>query len=300
MVGRVAAVLRAVSASMPAGLGTTSIAQATGLSRPTVHRILNSLADDGFVDHDADDRALVSRPRAVSHGSDRRGAIRHHRCRPRQRARLGRDDRRERVPLGTARRRDACACCARRGRSRSARSCSTRACGFRSEWPAAGLAILAFLPDAQVDDYLASTDLTADFGDAHAPDAVRARVVATRERGYARQPRAASSRAAGAWAAAVFDSGRATRRGRSASPAWSRGSAAPGSPNSGDCCSTTRTGSRGLLRRRKGPRPRYRASSQTCRVPWPPGSASSTPPGPTKSVTGTVATTAGVTPSSTT
>ena len=50
LVGRVAAVLRAVSAAMPSGATTAAVADATGLARPTAHRILSSLAADGFVD----------------------------------------------------------------------------------------------------------------------------------------------------------------------------------------------------------------------------------------------------------
>src|SRR5215216_218001 len=53
VIGRAAAVLRAVSGSMPRGLGTSAVAATTGLSRPTAHRLLASLAAEGFLDHDA-------------------------------------------------------------------------------------------------------------------------------------------------------------------------------------------------------------------------------------------------------
>ena len=48
LVDRVALVLRIVSAAMPQGLSTTRVAQAAGLARPTAHRILASLAANGF------------------------------------------------------------------------------------------------------------------------------------------------------------------------------------------------------------------------------------------------------------
>ncbi len=62
----------------------------------------------------------------------------------------------------------------------------------------AGLAILAFLPDDQVEAHLARADLGA-YGDAHAPDRVRDRVAHTRRAGVAVNP-GYSSRAASGWA----------------------------------------------------------------------------------------------------
>ena len=52
VVGRVAALLRALSAVMPQGAGTSELARAAELSRPTAHRLLSSLAAQGFVDRD--------------------------------------------------------------------------------------------------------------------------------------------------------------------------------------------------------------------------------------------------------
>jgi DNA-binding IclR family transcriptional regulator len=68
----------------------------------------------------------------------------------------------------------------------------------------AGLAILAYLPDAEIDAFLAHTDLTSSYGDAHAADQVRARVVQTRSAGYAVNP---GLLVEGSWGmgAAVFD-----------------------------------------------------------------------------------------------
>jgi DNA-binding IclR family transcriptional regulator len=75
----------------------------------------------------------------------------------------------------------------------------------------AGLAILSFLPDAAIDRYLESTDLTERFGAEHAPDRLRSRVAATRSTGYAVNPGLIVE---GSWGmgAAVFDS--------AGQPAW--------------------------------------------------------------------------------
>ena len=49
VVGRVGAVLRAVSAHEPGGASTSGVARATGLARPTAHRLLTSLLAEGLV-----------------------------------------------------------------------------------------------------------------------------------------------------------------------------------------------------------------------------------------------------------
>jgi DNA-binding IclR family transcriptional regulator len=68
----------------------------------------------------------------------------------------------------------------------------------------AGLAILAHLPADEASDYLAATDLTTRWGSAHSAPALRSRVTATRERGYAVNPGLVVE---GSWgvAAVVFD-----------------------------------------------------------------------------------------------
>ena len=52
LVGRVSALLRTISAHEPDGVSTSDVARATDLARPTVHRLLTSLADEGLVDRD--------------------------------------------------------------------------------------------------------------------------------------------------------------------------------------------------------------------------------------------------------
>lgn len=48
MVARVAALLRALGASEPTGASTTELGKLTGLARPTAHRLLTSLAAEGW------------------------------------------------------------------------------------------------------------------------------------------------------------------------------------------------------------------------------------------------------------
>lgn len=52
VVGRMAAILRVVSGNMPRGMSTTEVSTATGLTRPTTHRLLTSLTAEGFIDRD--------------------------------------------------------------------------------------------------------------------------------------------------------------------------------------------------------------------------------------------------------
>ncbi len=52
VIARVGALLRAVGAHQPAGASTTDIARTAGLARPTAHRLLAAMAEEGLVDRD--------------------------------------------------------------------------------------------------------------------------------------------------------------------------------------------------------------------------------------------------------
>jgi DNA-binding IclR family transcriptional regulator len=210
LAGRVAMILRTVSSAMPAGLGTSMIARTTGLSRPTVHRILYSLADDGFVDHDGETARWYLGPELYLMGTI--AAARYDIT----------DVARDAVRALAAATGESAFLSARRGAETVCLLREEGAFPIRSfvlhegaRFPlgvaSAGLVILSFLPDAEVDHYLASTDLTSVFGESHAPAAVRARVTQTRAAGYAVNPGLIVE---GSWgmAAAVFD-----RAGR---PGW--------------------------------------------------------------------------------
>ena len=52
VVGRVAALLRAVAAHEPGGASTTVLGRDVGLARATCHRLLSSLAEHGLLDRE--------------------------------------------------------------------------------------------------------------------------------------------------------------------------------------------------------------------------------------------------------
>lgn len=210
MVARISALMRAVGAAEPSGASTTELARATDLARPTAHRLLTSLAEEGFLDRDSATGAWALGPEMYLLGSA--AASRYDITRPARRvvhdlaAVSG-----ESAFLST-RRGDETVCLIREDGSFPLRSHVLYE-GIRLPLgvASAGLVVLAHLPDREVDDYLARTDLTKDWGPAHASDAVRQRVAATRETGYAVNP---ALLVEGSWgiAAAVFD--------RTGAPAW--------------------------------------------------------------------------------
>lgn len=209
LVTRIGAVLRALSVSMPAGAGTTAIAHATGLARPTVHRILSALAADGFVDHDSGSRWYLG-PELYLMGSiaaeryDITGIAR-------DAVRTLAEVTGESAFL-SARRGDETVCLLREDGAFPIRShVLYEGVRFPLGVASAGMAILAFLPDASIERYLATADLVPRFGPQHSVTAVRDRIETTRRAGWALNP---GLLVEGSWgmAAAVFD--------RSGQPAW--------------------------------------------------------------------------------
>jgi DNA-binding IclR family transcriptional regulator len=210
VVGRVAAVLRAVSASMPGGLGTAAVADATGLARPTAHRILTSLAADGFLDRDPAGARWYLGPELYL-----MGAIAAERY---DITDLARDSLRALAAetgesaFLSARRGDESVCLLREEGSFPIRSFVLyEGIRFPLGVASAGLAMLAFLPEEQAERYLATNDLVPRFGEAHSAAAVRRRIAETRARGYAVNPGLIVE---GSWGmgAAVFD--------HAGQPAW--------------------------------------------------------------------------------
>lgn len=202
MVGRAAAVLRAVSVQEPSGATTSQVARRSGLARPTAHRLLASLLAEGLVDRDAAGRWLLG-PELYLLGST--AASRYDVTALAQPV-----VRRLAVATGesafySARRGEETVCLLREDGSFPIRShVLHEGIRFPLGVASAGMAVLAYLSDTQIDGYLARTDLTAAYGDRHGPDAVRERVVATRATGYALNPGLIVE---GSWGmgAAVFD-----------------------------------------------------------------------------------------------
>ncbi|WP_395656637.1 IclR family transcriptional regulator [Nocardioides sp.] len=202
VVGRVGAVLRAVSAREPGGATTSDVARGAGLARPTAHRLLSSLLREGLIDRTADGRWLLG-PELYLLGT----------------AATSRYDVTElaqpfvrQLSLATgesaffsARRGDETVCLVREDGSFPIRShVLHEGIRFPLGVASAGMAVLAYLTDAEVDAYLARTDLVPAYGERHAAEAVRARVAQTRADGFALNP---GLLVEGSWGmgAAVFD-----------------------------------------------------------------------------------------------
>lgn len=208
VVARAAALLRAVGAAEAAS--TTELARATDLARPTAHRLLTSLADEGFLDRDAATGLWALGPEMYLLGSAAAGRYDitdHARAVVHTLAKVSGES-----AFLSTRRGDETVCLLREDGSFPLRSHVLYE-GIRLPLgvASAGLVILAHLKDREVDEYLTRTDLQPDWGDDHAPDAVRGRIMTTREAGYAVNP---ALLVEGSWgiAAAVFD--------RAGAPAW--------------------------------------------------------------------------------
>ncbi|WP_309136394.1 IclR family transcriptional regulator [Nocardioides campestrisoli] len=203
VVGRASALLRAVAEHEPEGAGTSVVARACGLARPTAHRLLTSLAEAGLTERDHESGRWVLGPELYLLGT----------------AASARYDvtalaqpvvRRLSVATGesaffSVRRGDETVCLLREDGSFPIRShVLHEGIRFPLGVASAGLAILSHLPDSEVEDYLARTDLVPTYGEAHAGAPLRERVGRTRAEGWAVNP---GLLVEGSWgmAAAVFD-----------------------------------------------------------------------------------------------
>ncbi|MFB2585512.1 IclR family transcriptional regulator [Herbiconiux liukaitaii] len=211
LVSRVGRVLRAV-AEHPEGISTTALAHATGLTRPTAHRLLASLAVEGFVDHDRPQGRWLLGPELYLLGSlaaDRYDIT----AAARQSVQLIARETGESAFL-SARRGTESVCLLREEGSFPLRShVLYEGVRFPLGVASAGLAMLSFLPDDEIDTYLDrhGDDLAERWGAEHGPAALRDRIAVTRETGYAVNPALILE---GSWGmgAAVFDA--------SGRPAW--------------------------------------------------------------------------------
>ena len=203
VVGRVGAVLKAVSGHEPDGASTSRVGRQTGLARPTAHRLLASLLEVGLVDRDAATGRWVLGPELYLLGAT--AADRYDVTAVAQPV-----VRRLSMATGesaffSARRGDETICLVREDGSFPIRShVLYEGIRFPLGVASAGLAILAYLPDAEIDAFLVRTDLTAAYGVPHAAEQVRARIAQTRSAGYAVNP---GLLVEGSWGmgAAVFD-----------------------------------------------------------------------------------------------
>lgn len=203
VVARVGLVLRALSAAGEQGASTTDVAQAAKLARPTTHRLLVSLSEEGFVDRDQRSGQWFLGPELYLLGtmaSARYDVSREARASVSRLAAATGES-----AFFSARRGDETICLVREDGSFPIRSFVLfEGARFPLGVVSSGSVILAFLPDREIDDFLNRVDLTVDYGPEYAPEKVRTRIVDTLECGYSLNPGLVVE---GSWgmAAAVFD-----------------------------------------------------------------------------------------------
>ena len=195
--------LRAVSSANPQGLSTAAIVRATGLTRATTHRLLVALTDEGLVDRDQATGRWHLGPELFLMGTAAAGRY--------DIAGIAQDllvdlaERTEESAYLSAARGLETVCLLEVEGSFPLRShVLHEGIRFPLGVASAGLAILAHLPEAAADAYIASSALTHHWGRTHSRRALHQRVSATRVTGYAVNPGLVVE---GSWGigAAVFD-----------------------------------------------------------------------------------------------
>ncbi|MFE7196067.1 IclR family transcriptional regulator [Microbacterium oxydans] len=210
-IARAARLLRLVTAAGAEGASLQELARGADLSRSTAHRLLSALRAEGLVDREGESTRWMPGPELFLMGSV--AAARY------DVTALARDVVRslavktEESAFLSVRRADETVCLLREEGSFPIRSfVLSEGVRFPLGVASAGLAILAFLPDHDVDAYLdRHPDLESSWGRAHGTRPLRTRLAETKERGYAVNPGLIVE---GSWGlgAAVFD--------RSGRPEW--------------------------------------------------------------------------------
>lgn len=203
VVRRVSAILRVVGAHEPGGITTALVADRSALTRPTAHRLLRALAADGLLDQDEDRTHWHLGPEAYLLGT---GAASRYDVvdAARESVRLL-ADRTGESAFFSMRRGEETVCLLREEGSFPVRSfVLSEGVRFPLGVASAGLVILSFESDERIDEYLTRARLEREWGPGHSAEAIRERVAATREAGYAVNPGLVLE---GSWGmgAAVFD-----------------------------------------------------------------------------------------------
>lgn len=202
VVEKVAALLRALSTA-ESGTTTTELAAATAQPRATTHRLLESLAAEGLADRDPQTGRWFLGPETYVLGM---AAATRYDLTNEARAsvhRLARET--GESAFFSVRRGDEAVVLLREDGDFPIRSYVLyESARFPLGVVSAGLAILAHLPDREVDAFLARADLTAGWGPQHSDAAIRRRLAATRRTGWSLNP---GHVVEGSWGmgAAVFD-----------------------------------------------------------------------------------------------
>lgn len=187
VIGRVADLLRALSAVMPEGAGTSDIARASALARPTTHRLLSALAEQGFVDRDPGSSRWLLGPELYLIGAiaaDRYDITEIARGHVAALAEATGES-----AFLSARRGGETICLLRQDGSFPIRSFVLHeGKRFPLGVASAGIAILSFLPQDAVARHLKQAGLEREYGPTHSAEALSRRIVETRQTGYAVNP----------------------------------------------------------------------------------------------------------------
>ncbi len=200
---RVSALLRIVGSAVPAGISTSEAARRSGLNRSTTHRLLTSLAEDGFLDRDQEHGAWFLGPEVFLLGAlaAERYDIRHLAA---ERLRVIAEATGESAYLSVRRGPETVCLLEREGSFPLRSTVLHEGVRFPLGVASAGMVLLAFLPEREAEAYLADGHLERDRGATYAEEAVRERAAETRRAGYALNPGLVLE---GSWGvgAAVFD-----------------------------------------------------------------------------------------------
>ena len=187
-IARAAHLLRLVTAAGTEGASVGDLARQADLTRPTAHRLLSALRQEGLVDRDEASGRWLPGPELYLMGTVAASRF--------DVTALARDIvrslavRTEESAFLSVRRGDETVCLVREDGSFPIRSfVLSEGVRFPLGVASAGLAILAFLPPDEVDAYLERhDDLAQQWGTSHSPARLRTRVADTKARGYAVNP----------------------------------------------------------------------------------------------------------------
>ena len=203
VLSRAAALLRIVSGAMPEGVTTSEAARATDIARPTAHRILDSLAAEGFCDQDAKTGRWLLGPELFLLGNI--AGARYDVTETAQKHVHALAQQTEESAFFSTLRGHETVCLVREDGAFPIRSFVLyEGRRFPLGVASAGLAILAFMPKRQVEEYLTEHDLVSEHSAAHSAEAIRERIADGRRKGYVTNPGLIVE---GSWgiAAPVFD-----------------------------------------------------------------------------------------------
>lgn len=203
VIDRVGTLLRTLASREPGGASTTGLAGTTDLPRPTVHRLLTALVQQGLVERDEATGSWHLGPECFLLGA---AATARHDITPLAREAVRRIARETgESAFFSVRRGDETVCVLREDGSFPIRShVLYEGVRFPLGVASAGLVILAHLPEREREAYLTERDLAPVHGPGHASAPLRKRIAQTRRLGYALNPGLIVE---GSWGmgAAVFD-----------------------------------------------------------------------------------------------